>query len=77
MFTNDALVRNKHILQYINMLHKIQIFTSDFFEYSIKQKAPTIVRLLMLINDVFLCLILEHQCCSSLECVGTVTIAHS
>ena len=47
------------------------------FEYSIKQKAPTIVRLLMLINDVFLCLILEHQCCSSLECVGTVTIAHS
>ena len=23
------------------------------FEYSIKQKAPTIVRLLMLINDVF------------------------
>ena len=47
------------------------------FEYSIKQKASTIVRLLMLINDVFLCLILEHQCCSSLECVGTVTIAHS
>lgn len=46
------------------------------FEYGIKQKAPTIVRLLMLINDIFLCLILEHQCCSSFECVRATAIAH-
>lgn len=46
------------------------------FEYGIKQKAPTIVRLLMLINDVFLCLILKHQCCCSFECVRTTAIAH-
>ena len=49
---------------------------SSLFEYGIKQKAPTIVRLLMLINDVFLCLILEHQCCSSFECVRATAIAH-